>query len=111
VSVILPIVTIPNQYVDAAIYDRLTLEARESGRRLLEQLSARATKKSGTKTGIVLREGEPADQIVRACRDTKSDLIVVGTHGRHGLPKFFLGSVAERVISRATCPVLTVRGK
>jgi len=37
--------------------------------------------------------------------------IVVGTHGRRGFSKFFLGSVAERVIATAPCPVMTVRGK
>ncbi|HVQ74511.1 MAG TPA: universal stress protein, partial [Candidatus Binatia bacterium] len=37
--------------------------------------------------------------------------IVIGTHGRTGLARFFLGSVASRVVSMASCPVLTVRGK
>ena len=40
----------------------------------------------------------------------RSDLIVVGTHGRRGFSKFFLGSVAERVIATAGCPVMTIRG-
>jgi nucleotide-binding universal stress UspA family protein len=37
--------------------------------------------------------------------------VVIGTHGRTGLAKLFLGSVAERVVAAASCPVLTVRGK
>ena len=41
----------------------------------------------------------------------KADLIIVGTHGRRGLPRFFLGSVAERVVATAPCPVVTVRAK
>ena len=55
--------------------------------------------------------GDPAQQIVRMARSKRADLIVVGTHGRRGFSKFFLGSVAERVIATAPCPVMTVRGK
>jgi nucleotide-binding universal stress UspA family protein len=39
------------------------------------------------------------------------DVLVLGTHGRTGLPRFFLGSVAARVLATAPCPVLTVRGR
>ena len=51
------------------------------------------------------------EQIARAAKSKKADLIVIGTHGRTGLAKFFLGSVASRVVAAAPCPVLTVRGK
>jgi len=44
-------------------------------------------------------------------RANRADLIVMGTHGRTGLAKLFLGSVAGRVVSTATGPVMTVRGK
>jgi nucleotide-binding universal stress UspA family protein len=54
--------------------------------------------------------GEPAETIVRTARDGKFDLIVMGTHGRSGLPRVLLGSVAERVVQHAPCPVLTVPG-
>ena len=53
--------------------------------------------------------GAPFVQIVQYARDQKIDLIVLGTHGRTGLPHVFLGSVAERVVQHAPCPVLTVR--
>jgi glycine betaine transporter len=59
----------------------------------------------------LLLEGVPHVQITRAARSRRADLIVLGTHGRTGLAKFFLGSVASRVVSTATCSVLTVRGK
>jgi len=55
--------------------------------------------------------GDPSAQIVRTARSTRADLIVIGTHGRRGVSKFLLGSVAERVIATAPCPVLTVRTK
>jgi nucleotide-binding universal stress UspA family protein len=108
--VLAPVVTVPDQYIDAATLDRLDQQARQWSTQHLDRLASRA-KKAGVKATVVLRDGNPADQIVRACRAAKSDLIIVGTHGRRGLPKFFLGSVAERVVSTATCPVVTVRGK
>ena len=59
----------------------------------------------------LLLEGVAHDQIVRAARRKKADLLVLGTHGRTGVARFFLGSVAGRVVASAPCPVLTVRGK
>jgi len=53
--------------------------------------------------------GEPADSISDYARTEKFDLIVMGTHGRRGLSHALIGSVAERVVRRAPCPVLTVR--
>jgi nucleotide-binding universal stress UspA family protein len=55
-----------------------------------------------------LTSGRPADAIVDASQGY--DLVVMGTHGRRGLPHVLLGSVAEKVVRRATCPVWTVRG-
>jgi len=49
------------------------------------------------------------EQILRVARDEAADLIVIGTHGRTGLNRLLLGSVAERVVREARCPVLTVR--
>jgi nucleotide-binding universal stress UspA family protein len=109
VSVVAPLVTVPNEYIDARTLDRISADAVAWSTQQLGRLRAKATK-ARVKASIVLREGDPAEQIVRTSRATKSDLIVVGTHGRHGLPKLLLGSVAQRVLSRATCPVLTVRG-
>lgn len=55
--------------------------------------------------------GRPADAIVHFAQERDVDLIVMGTHGRAGLQHMFLGSVAEKVIRQAPCPVLTVRYK
>jgi nucleotide-binding universal stress UspA family protein len=56
-----------------------------------------------------LAEGDPAAAIVRAAKESRSDLIVMGTHGRKGLGRFLQGSVAEQVMRRAPCPVLAVK--
>jgi nucleotide-binding universal stress UspA family protein len=53
-------------------------------------------------------EGSAALEITRRAREMEADLIVVGTHGRTGLAHVVLGSVAEQVVRRASCPVLTV---
>jgi nucleotide-binding universal stress UspA family protein len=108
--VLAPIVLVPEQYLDAVTMDRLQKEARQWSTRQLAGVATRA-KKAGVRASVLLREGDAADQIVRACRSTKSDLIVMGTHGRRGLQKLFLGSVAERVVATASCPVVTVRGR
>jgi nucleotide-binding universal stress UspA family protein len=53
--------------------------------------------------------GDPADAIVRLVQERGVDLIVMGTHGRSGLSHILLGSVAEKVLRQAPCPVLTVK--
>lgn len=53
--------------------------------------------------------GHPATEIVRLAREETADLIVMGTHGRGGLARVLVGSVAEEVMRHAPCPVLTVR--
>ncbi|MFN0051569.1 MAG: universal stress protein [Planctomycetales bacterium] len=62
-----------------------------------------------TKIHRSTRRGAPFVEIVRYATDNQIDLIVMGTHGRSGLPHLLLGSVAEKVVRKAGCPVLTVR--
>jgi nucleotide-binding universal stress UspA family protein len=66
---------------------------------------------SGGESRIVrsVRKGTPFLEIVRYARENESDLIVIGTHGRSGLSHALMGSVAEKVVRKAPCPVLTVR--
>jgi universal stress protein A len=56
-----------------------------------------------------LIEGDPGDQIPKLAEEEQADLIVMGTHGRSGLKRLLMGSVAESVVRRAKCPVLTLR--
>jgi len=56
-------------------------------------------------------EGKPADQIVKFADEQAANLIVIATHGYSGLHRFVFGSVTERVVRTAACPVLTIRSK
>jgi nucleotide-binding universal stress UspA family protein len=66
-------------------------------------------KRPKVRVHTVLAEGVPFDQILKVAKRLRCDLIVVATHGRTGLAHVVMGSVAENVVRRATCPVLTVR--
>jgi len=56
-----------------------------------------------------VRWGEPVEGIIGYAREHAIDLIVIATHGRHGLSHVLLGSAAERIVREAPCPVLTIR--
>ena len=60
-------------------------------------------------TDWLVEEGNPSPCIIEMARKHEVDLIVMGTHGRTGLAHALLGSVAERVVRKAPCPVLTVK--
>ena len=76
-----------------------------------EQLAARHESHAAGLPGssMVLLLGPPARQIVERAKEDAADLIVMGTHGRSGLGHLLIGSVAERVVRTAACPVLTTR--
>jgi len=65
--------------------------------------------KQGVETETVVREGYPATVIEEEAERLEVDLIVIGTHGLSGLKHLLLGSIAERVVQKAPCPVLTVK--
>lgn len=56
-----------------------------------------------------MEKGVAAEEILRVAQETNCDLIMMGTHGRTGLGRLLIGSVAERVLREANCPVLTVK--
>jgi nucleotide-binding universal stress UspA family protein len=76
----------------------------------LEKL-ARARKGVASFGKATVEVGDPRDTIVEAAKAVRADLIVMGTHGRRGLSRVMMGSVAEDVIRHAPCPVLTVRAR
>jgi universal stress protein A len=57
---------------------------------------------------LLLRTGSPAEQILDAATELEAQMVVMATHGRKGPSRLFLGSVAEAVIHRSPCPVLTI---
>jgi len=83
---------------------------RRDAERALAQLRQRADA-AGVSAETLAAEGLATDVIVEVARSQGVDLIVMGTHGRTGFRHFMLGSVAERVVRSAPCPVLTVRTK
>lgn len=105
-----PAPLVADAYVTPAVWNTLLRSQRASAQRRLDALIARARRARVRARGLLV-EGVPAESIVRAARARGAGMIVVGTHGRTGAARFFLGSVAGRVVAAAHCPVLTVRGR
>ena len=98
-------------YMPPGTWDALATGYRKVSQKKLDAVVRRA-KRAGARARGLLVEGRPAgDVIVRTARRRRAGAIVLGTHGRSGVARLFLGSVAGRVVAGATCPVLTVRGR
>ncbi len=111
VHVLAPVIAVAGEgYVAPAVYEQMLDASRAWAQKQLDRLLARA-KAAGVRARGMLHEGVVPDQIVRVAKAQRADLIVIGTHGRTGVARFFLGSVAARVTATAPCPVLTVRGR
>ena len=95
------------QSVATGVYEEWVRNLSDGVEEKLEPLVARA-RKEGVHAEPLILSGPPYEAITQAAAEEAADLVVVGTHGRKGVSKFFLGSVASRVISTAPCPVLTV---
>jgi nucleotide-binding universal stress UspA family protein len=83
-------------------------ELKEKGKSYLNYITSLAEKED-LETESILVGGEPHDQIVLHAKSLGVNLIVMGTYGRRGADRILIGSVAERVIEYAPCPVLVVR--
>jgi nucleotide-binding universal stress UspA family protein len=97
-------------YVSPKVYEDLEAAAHAAAQKQLRKLVEKA-KQAGARVKALLLEGVAHERIAQAARSRKADLVVIGTHGRTGFAKLFLGSVASRVLAVSPCPVLTVRGK
>lgn len=93
------------------IGEQRTLVAFESSRagREMKAFLAHLEEDEGLCTRGRLESGDPYRTILAVARDDRYDLIVMGTHGRTGMSHLILGSLAEAVVRRAPCPVVTVR--
>ena len=104
---------IPIPHVLDALYERgftppesvkrITLEARKRLKAIAQAQGSAASLR------IHVKEGDASSLILEQAAALKADLIIMGTHGRRGARRFFLGSVAETIVRRASCPVLTLR--
>jgi len=102
----LPVYAFPEgAFFGPEVLSRLTSAAQDAVDKLVAEVSGKGIGVSGV--SVI---GTPAEEIVERAKTGGFDLVVMGTHGRTGLPHVLLGSVAERVVRLATCPVLTVRG-
>lgn len=85
------------------ILETLTIETRKT----LEKIKTRVKGIRAIKT--VIKQGSPAEEILETAKKIKADLIITGSHGRHGAQKFLLGSVSSKIVDHAQCAVLVVK--
>jgi nucleotide-binding universal stress UspA family protein len=105
------------QQNDAKLYvltvvSKISLEhGLESSKRLGLQQHAQTALLNKVPYEFVIRTGEVVDEIITAIQAFKADLVVIPTHGRRGLKRVVLGSVAERIVRESPVPVLTLRSR
>lgn len=85
------------------IVETLTDEAKKTMEKIKK--STRGIKSLKT----IIRQGNPAEEILKAAEEMKSDVIVTGSHGRRGAQKFLMGSVSSKIVDHAGCSVLVVK--
>lgn len=89
--------------------DEFDLAAERDGTRLMSDFRARLP--AGTNALEFIARGRAGPEIAKAATEWGADLIVIGSHGRRGITRALVGSVAEAVMRHAPCPVLVVRAK
>lgn len=110
VHVLAPPPLVGDAYVTPESIDAMLRAQRDAALRQLRSLVSRARAAGVRASSLLLEAGTTHEQIARAARRQRADVIVMGTHGRTGLPRLLLGSVAARIVATAPCPVMTVRG-
>ena len=97
-------------YLPPSVMQQMLTATRDAAAQSLKRL-ARSKQVKGGRISTLLAEGPAAAAIVRAAKRNRIDLVVMGTHGRTGVRRLLMGSVADRVIRTASCPVLVVGGR
>ncbi|MEE8401131.1 MAG: universal stress protein [Candidatus Hydrothermarchaeaceae archaeon] len=92
-----------------AIWENMKALLEEEGKKALGKVEKMA-KNAKIENEVILNEGSPYKNIIKMAEEKNIDLIVMGTAGRVGLDRFLLGSVAEKAVRTAPCPVLVVHG-
>lgn len=98
-------------YVPQEVWDQMDASQRAQAAQEMDRLVNQAVEAGVRTTTALVGGGIPAREIVRAAEESKTDILVLGTHGRTGVARLFLGSVAAGVVATASCPVLTVRAE
>jgi nucleotide-binding universal stress UspA family protein len=88
--------------------EELVKQREAEDRKLLDEFIPPELKK-GITVETIHRVGIPFMEIIKAAREKEADLIVIATHGKSGLSHILFGSVAEKVVRKAPCPVLSIR--
>ncbi|HVA33449.1 MAG TPA: universal stress protein [Candidatus Baltobacteraceae bacterium] len=88
--------------------DLVLADMEKRAQQFVDDAAARA-RKAGVVAAGEVHLGVPYEEILRCARSHKASAIVIGTHGRGGIKRFFMGSVAESVLRAASCPVIVVR--
>ena len=103
---LLHVFSVPNSAYSTGSFSQVD-DLERQARKALDAKTAKL-KERLPQLASILRTGAPWEEILAEAKETGVDLIVMGTHGRRGLPRALLGSVAEKVVRMATVPVLTV---
>jgi nucleotide-binding universal stress UspA family protein len=106
---VMPPMLVGEGYMTRETIEVILRSQRGAAERQLSALRRRAQTAGVRVSSLLIETGLTHEQIIRAARRRRADLIVMGTHGRTGLTRLMLGSVAARVIASAPCPVTTVR--
>lgn len=86
---------------------RIITSLTEEAKKTMSSIKKRAAGMPRLKT--VIRQGDPAEEVLSAAATARADLIVTGSHGRHGARRFLLGSVSSKIVDHAACAVLVVK--
>lgn len=97
--------------VEAVAFDELPYPSAKDEREGRAGIAAMLRRRLGPGARLRVIGGDPAASLLRLAQKERPGLIVMGTHGRRGLARAFLGSVAERVVRRSPVPVITVRAR
>ncbi|HIJ59854.1 MAG TPA: universal stress protein [Nitrospirae bacterium] len=86
------------------IFNSLSKETTDAMEKIRKSLSGKSIE---VKT--LVRQGDPAEKILETAQKMKADVLVMGSHGRHGTKKFLMGSVSSKVVDNSKCPVFVVK--
>lgn len=101
-------IEVAGEHAPALPTDAALAEAGDAAKKMLAEEASR-TRTQGIDTEVEALSGEPAYEIDKYARSIGADAVVIGTHGRSGLKRLFMGSVAEGVLRAAPCPIIVVR--